>query len=312
MQWDEFIKRSKNATFLFYRDFLEYHADRFQDHSLLIFKKNQLIAVMPANIQNGILHSHQGLTYGGFVVEKNIVFKECLEVFKNVLQFLQEKEIKTITLKQLPKIYSLLPNDEVDYLLFLVQANLTRRDLSTSIDRNCALGVQSSNRKRGIKKGKKNNLQILEEQDFKEFWEKVLIPTLKEVHNNFPVHSLKEIQLLKLRFPASIRLFSIFKDTRLIAGCVIFETEKVAHAQYISSNTEGRELGALDFLFDYLIHKEFKEKNYFDFGISNENHGKNINEGLLHWKESFGARSIVHDFYEISTANHIYLKDVFL
>lgn len=312
IQWDEFITHSKNATFLFYRDFIEYHGNRFQDHSLLIFKNQKLIALMPANIENDILHSHQGLTYGGFVFEKSIVFKECFDVFKSVLKFLENKRIRTIKLKQLPKIYSLLPSDEIKYLLFLARAKLTRCDLSTSIDRDFPLGVQSSNRKRGIKKGKKNNLQINEEQNFQDFWDRILIPTLKEVHGESPVHSFQEIQLLKNKFPKNIRLFSVLKDASMIAGCLIFETEKVAHAQYISSNSDGRGMGALDFLFDHLIHEEFKNKKYFDLGTSNENQGRSINEGLLHWKESFGARSIVHEFYEIPTANHIYLKDVFL
>lgn len=312
IQWDEFITHAKNATFLFYRDFIEYHGNRFEDYSLLIFKDEKLIAVMPANIENDILHSHQGLTYGGFVFEKSIVFKECFEVFKSVLSFLEEKSISTIKLKQLPKIYSLLPSDEIDYLLLLAQARLTRCDLSTSIDRDFPLGVQTSNRKRGIKKGEKNKLQINEEQDFQGFWEQILIPTLQAIHGESPVHSHTEIQLLKNKYPKNIRLFSVLKDDSMIAGCVIFESEKVAHAQYISSNSDGRRMGALDFLFDHLIHEEFKNKKYFDLGTSNQNQGKNINEGLLHWKESFGARSVVHEFYEILTANHIYLKDVFL
>ncbi len=310
-QWDEFINRAKNATFLFSRDFMEYHADRFKDHSLLIFKKEKLIALMPANIQNDILYSHQGLTYGGFVFEKSLVFKECLTVFKSTLKFLEENGITTIKLKKLPKIYSLLPSEEIDYILFLAKAKLIRSDLSSTIDNGFALGIRS-NRRQGIKKAKKNNLQIIEQQDFRSFWEDVLIPTLEAVHGQSPVHSLEEIKMLKSRFPKNVRLFSVLSDNKVIAGCVIFETENVAHAQYIASNSEGREVSALDFLLDHLIHEEFKMKKYFDFGTSNENQGKSINGGLLQWKESFGARSTVYEFYQISTENHIYLKDVFL
>jgi len=29
-EWNEFIQKSKNGTFLFYRDFIEYHQDRFE------------------------------------------------------------------------------------------------------------------------------------------------------------------------------------------------------------------------------------------------------------------------------------------
>ena len=34
-EWDAFVKTSKNGTFLFMRDYMEYHNDRFIDYSLL-------------------------------------------------------------------------------------------------------------------------------------------------------------------------------------------------------------------------------------------------------------------------------------
>ncbi|MGG6545868.1 UNVERIFIED_CONTAM: GNAT family N-acetyltransferase, partial [Prevotella sp. 15_C9] len=32
-RWDRFVRRSKNGTFLMQRDYMDYHADRFQDCS---------------------------------------------------------------------------------------------------------------------------------------------------------------------------------------------------------------------------------------------------------------------------------------
>ena len=92
----------------------------------------------------------------------------------------------------------------------------------------------------------------------------------------------------------------------------IFESEKVAHAQYISTLKSKKELAGLDAIFDELIETTFATKHYFSFGISNENKGQQINQGLLKWKESFGARSVVHDFYNIETKNYNHLNDVFL
>ena len=48
--WDKFIDNASNSTFLFKRDFIEYHNDRFKDFSLLFYKNEKLIAVLPANI----------------------------------------------------------------------------------------------------------------------------------------------------------------------------------------------------------------------------------------------------------------------
>ena len=33
--WDAFVRASKNGNFLFLRDYMEYHRDRFEDASLV-------------------------------------------------------------------------------------------------------------------------------------------------------------------------------------------------------------------------------------------------------------------------------------
>ena len=309
--WDGFVKKAKNATFLFQRDFMDYHSNRFEDYSLLVYKGEKLLGILPGNIQDGVLHSHQGLSYGGLVLGKKTTFQETLLVFKSVLTFLAKDGIEILNLKLLPKIYNQLPSDEMDYLLFLIKAKLTRRDLSSSISNENPLKIESSNRLRGIKKGVKNELQVQEESNFDVFWKEVLEPNLKQVHNQKPVHSLKEISLLKSHFPENIRQFNVYKGNEIVAGATIFETVHVAHAQYISANELGRKTGGLDFLFNHLL-QHFAHKKYFDFGISNEAQGMKVNKGLLHWKESFGGRGIAHDFYEIRTENHHLLNDIFI
>ena len=48
--WDRYVANARNATFLFFRDYMDYHADRFQDYSLLFYVGNHLYAILPANI----------------------------------------------------------------------------------------------------------------------------------------------------------------------------------------------------------------------------------------------------------------------
>ncbi len=309
--WDSFVKEAKNSTFLFQRDFMDYHSDRFQDHSLLVYKAEKLVAVLPANISGSELHSHQGLSYGGLVLGKKITFEETLQIFKSLLAFLKSEDIKVLKLKLLPRIYHQLPSDEIDYLLFLVKASLIRRDITSCVFNGNPIKIVSSNRLRGIKKGEKNELQIKEEANFKPFWNEVLEPNLKQVHNQKPVHSLEEIELLQSRFPKNIKQFNVYKNGEIVAGATIFETATVAHAQYISANEIGRQTGGLDFLFNHLL-QHFSHRKQFDFGISNEAQGMKVNKGLLNWKETFGGRSITHDFYEIKTENHQLLYDVFI
>ena len=310
--WNEFVANAKNATFLFHRDFMEYHQDRFEDYSLLIFDDNQeLIAVLPANRIGETLFSHQGLTYGGIVIHKKTKLSDFISIAKSVFEYLNAEQFQKINFKEIPHIYTQIPSDELQYLMFLMQGNLVRRDVLSVLDLTSNFSF-SRDRKNGVKRGIKNNLAVKEEANFELFWNEILIPNLEVKHQAKPVHSLEEIQLLFSKFPKNIRQFNVYQNDKVVAGTIVFETDLVAHSQYISGNSDKNELGSLDFLHDYLISHVFKDKKYFDFGISNENQGKNINEGLLYWKESFGARSITQDFYEVNIENHNLLDNVLL
>jgi hypothetical protein len=290
---------------------MEYHQNQFEDFSLLIFKNDKLIAILPANKVDNAVYSHQGLTYGGLVFSKSIKFEVVLYVFKNLLLYLQENEISKLILKQLPTIYTNLPNDELQYLSFIVKAKLLRRDVLSSIYLNSSLKI-TSNRLEGFKKAKNFQLVIKEESNFDAFWNEILIPNLQTKYKVNPLHNLEEITLLKNRFPNNIRQFNVYYENTIVAGTTIFETKHVAHAQYISANETKNQLGSLDYLFVYLLSEVFKNKSVFDFGVSNENQGLHINKGLQFWKEGFGARSVTQDFYEIETKNHKHLDTVFI
>lgn len=48
-EWNGFVARSKNGTFLFDRRYMDYHSDRFEDYSLMFYREGRLYALMPAN-----------------------------------------------------------------------------------------------------------------------------------------------------------------------------------------------------------------------------------------------------------------------
>ena len=309
-QWDNFIDKSKNGTFLFQRDFLEYHKDQFEDYSILFYKDNDMIAVFPANKLNSTIYSHQGLTYGGLIIGSNIKFSDVLEIFKLLLSHLHSNNYTSLTIKEIPEIYKTLPSSEVKYLLHIVNSKLIRRDVLSVVK----IGKKSYSRDRtqGNNRGKKFKLNVKEVTNFDDFWNTILIPNLKSKHGVSPVHSLEEITRLNNLFPKKIRQFNVYLDDVIVAGATIFETKTTAHVQYISANKEKNKLGSLDYLFTYLIEEVFNSKEYLDFGNSNENNGKNINQGLLYWKEGFGARSVTQDFYEIKTSNFKKLENIMI
>ncbi|WP_282136650.1 GNAT family N-acetyltransferase [Seonamhaeicola maritimus] len=290
---------------------MEYHSDRFIDASLMVYNKDKLIALLPANKIGNKVCSHQGLTYGGLVLQPNTKFDVVLEAFKSILKYLQEEGVDILSLKSLPFIYSDFPNDEMPYLMFRLKADLVRRDTLSVIDLKRRLKV-SSNRLEGVKRGVKHNLIVKEEETFDAFWNTILISNLEQKHAAAPVHSLDDIRYLKQRFPKNIRQFNVYYNEEIVAGTTVFESKFVAHSQYISGNEHKNILGSLDFLHAYLIDEVFKHKAYFDFGTSNENKGLHINKGLQFWKEGFGARMVTQDFYEVSTMQFNVLNEVFV
>jgi hypothetical protein len=297
-QWNAFIGQAKNATFLFHRDFMEYHNDRFEDYSLIVLDGEKWVAVLPANREGNEVYSHQGLTYGGLVYKEQTKLAKVTEIFQAVLLFLKENKIEKLQIKTIPSIYHIKPAEELQYALFLADAKLIRRDTLSVIDLSQKSKI-ATGRLEGVQKGIKKELKIIEVTIFDDFWDKVLIPNLQDKYNAKPVHSLNEITSLKLLFPDNIRQFNVYDGDIIVAGTTIFESQNVAHAQYISGNESKSENGSLDFLYHHLITNIFKNKKFFDFGISNEAQGKILNNGLCFWKESFGASTVVHDFYEI-------------
>ncbi len=288
---------------------MDYHSDRFQDFSLMVYKNDKLIAVLPANKVDSRLYSHQGLTYGGFIYKKNFKSMDAIQCYRAILKFLNDGGIHDLTLKELPSIYLHNPtNNPLAYLFFKTNAELIRTDLHSVIDMKHK--SYSNSRKEGVKRGAKANLRVEESDSFDLFWNTILIPNLTSKHGVKPVHSLEEITLLKARFKKNIRQFNVLLDENIVGGTTVFETEQVAHCQYISGNADKNELGSLDFLHHHLIETVFKNKQYFDFGTSNINAGQQINEGLLFWKEGFGARSIPQEFYEIKTENYKLLESI--
>jgi hypothetical protein len=295
--WNDFLNNAKNYHFFFHRDYLAYHKGRFEDSSLLIYdSKNKLIALLPANIDNRILYTHQGLTYGGFIVNDNMKTEIMIDIFENVKNYLKEHNIYKVIYKTIPYIHHLKPAEENLYALFIQNATLIQRDIGAVIDLQKPIKY-SNGRKWSLKKAKNEGFDIEESQDFKSFWT-LLEEILKQQHDSKPIHSLDEIQHLNSLFSKNIKLFLVKKDDKLLAGGITFENPEIVHLQYVANSNEGRKIGALDFLIDHLIHESKKDKKYFDFGTSNEQNGRFLNKGLIDQKERFGARAVVNDRYE--------------
>lgn len=292
-QWDAFIRAARNGHFMFERAYMDYHADRFTDHSILVFEDDALIAVLPANIKDDTLYTHQGLTFGGFV-HAAIRAGRMLDIVPALAAWLKEQGVAQLYYKFVPHIYHQVPSEEDRYALSFLEPVSRRCDISTTVNV-AQRGKVSDLRKRGVKKAQKNGLKLVEGGDWGAFWD-VLSARLGDKYETKPVHTLDEIKRLHASFPHAIRLFTVQDASgAVLAGSAIYETATVAHAQYIASGDAGLEQGALDLLFDTLIGEIFAHKRYFDFGISTEQQGKYLNRALIAFKEGFGGGGVTYD-----------------
>lgn len=297
--WDEFVASCVNATFMHQRAYMDYHSHRFTDCSLMAYHDGKLIAVMPANRRLGIIYSHQGLTYGGWLYKlKYFDGTVMMKLMESTMEWMQANGIVIWNYKAVPHIYHRYPAEEDLYALFRVGAELSESNLSTSVLLSNPLPFDRGN-KSGVNVALKAGVEVVQSDDWKAYWQ-VLSEVLEARHQTAPVHSVEEIKLLHSRFPDNIRLYTASLEGKPVAGVVMFYTHTVAHSQYIASNEQGRRVKALPLLFHHLI-AEAKEmgKTYFDFGISNENHGLLLNEGLLQQKSRLGGRGIVYNTYKI-------------
>jgi hypothetical protein len=296
--WNAFVAASKNGTFLFNRAYMDYHADRFTDHSLVVRHNGDVVALLPAHRDGEAVHSHNGLTYGGFVLSDDMTTPVMMEVFEASCAFLRGEGVTTFTYKTVPHIYHRQPAEEDRYALFRTDAVLYRRDLLSTIDMDRRLPTQAR-RRRGASKAERAGVEIAESTEWARYWV-LLTAHLEQRYAVGPVHDIEEILRLHSHFPGNIRLFTAMHSDSMLGGLVIYETEKVAHLQYAAATSEGLALGCLDRLFFHLLDVVFANKRWFDFGNSTERQGRHLNSGLIIQKEGFGGRAVAHDFYRIS------------
>lgn len=296
-EWDKLVGESRNGTFLHRRGYMEYHSARFTDCSLLFYRGNEPVALLPAHIKDGCFCSHNGLTYGGLLMGKGVTAEEVLEMFTLLQEFiLSETTAKKLIYKPTPHIYHNYPCEEDLYALFRNNARLSERKISSALPLGSPIPIGG---RRKLTDAAKSRLRITEESDFTAFWS-ILQERLHSKYGVSPVHSLQEITLLKQRFPQNIILTCVTDSNgNILGGTVLFVTDRVVHMQYSATTDEGRRVSALDHLYEYLIDKRFTDKAFFDFGVSVEEGGRYLNSGLIAYKERLGGRAVVYDTYVI-------------
>jgi hypothetical protein len=300
-EWDDAVLASRSRVFLFLRDYMDYHSDRFRDHSLIFKAAGRIVAVLPASERGDQLSSHAGLTFGGLLLAPRTTTSITLDVMDALQEHLREGEFTSLLYKAVPHIYQDHPAEEDLYALFRAGARLVRRDVSSAIRLGARLPL-SKGRKSAVTVARKAGVVVERSHDFAAFMA-VEDEQLQARFDTAAVHSGAEMTSLAARFPDNIALYTAALDGELIAGTIVYESRQVAHTQYIAATDVGRSVSAMDLVLSRLLTEDYAHKRWFDFGISTSEEGRRLNTGLIANKESYGARAVAHDFYALPPAS---------
>lgn len=295
--WNAFVASAKNSLFMHDRNFMDYHADRFLDNSLMFFDDDELLALLPANKRDTGLFSHGGLTYGGFITNTKMKQHKMLECFDVLKSYMMENGFSSLIYKTIPYCYFTNSAQEDIYALFKNGARLLKVEASSVIDFQYPIKIPKG-RKAQIGRAKRDGVSVEVSTDFDSFIA-LENAVLSSRHNTHAVHTGAELLLLHERFPNQIELYTAHYNEKLIAGVLVFVYENAIHTQYMAADDTAREIGALDLCLSEIISRYSATKRFLDFGISTENDGAVLNEGLINQKESFGARTIAYQTWKL-------------
>lgn len=296
-EWDDIVAASRNGTFLHKRAYMDYHASRFNDASLIARdSRGRAIALLPAHSCGDAVASHRGLTYGGWLMTMRADAAAMLEIWNMTAELYRSHGFRELFYRPAPHIYHKYPAEEDLYALFRAGGRLDSTLISSVIATANAPRFDET-RRQGVRKAEAAGVTVGESDDWAAFWD-ILTDLLAERHNAAPVHSLAEITMLQARFPDNIKLYTATVDGRIIGGTVLYITDTVAHTQYVATTAQGRDLNALPLLYSRLL-EQYSHLPYFDFGTSNEDAGRILNTGLIAQKQAYGARAIIYPSFTV-------------
>lgn len=314
-EWDAFVAQAKNGTFLFHRLYMDYHAHRYADSSLMFYDDGgKLAALLPAHLRTQAtfagedttdgkaptLVSHGGLTYGGLIMAPHFSPMLAMESFHELNQWCRMQGIGSVEYKPVPHIYHRLHAEDDLYAIHHVcKARLIGRDAGTDIIRHRAPRWERV-RRRGVKRATEARITVRRSDDYAAFW-RILSSNLHTRYGVQPVHTLDEIELLHGRFPKNIKLYCAYHTEQIVGGLVLYITPTVVHAQYSAATAEGKKLGAMDAIYHHVLSNEYKDVPHFDFGRSTEGPaGDVLNPRLIFQKQGYGGTTVCYDTYRWS------------
>lgn len=305
-EWDNFVLSSNNGTMFHLQKFFDYHSPgKFTFNHLIFLEKNEIIAVLPGQIKNGLFESPIGASYGS-IVTGDIKFSFAMELISTLLDYGKKVGIKEFRLTPAPLIYENYPNQNLDFAMLWQGFKFELHYISSAIkldkERDIISRFQSTVR-RNIRKTLLNpDIRVEINERYDEFYPILL--SNKSKHNVKPTHSYEDLIRLKTLLPENLKLFMVYYKDKPIAGSSMFLTNNnVALCFYNMLLYEYQHLKPIHRVM-YEVVKWSTENNfrYVDIGVSQDTKADNPmtpSMSLIDFKEKFDAKTIMRNTFYI-------------
>ncbi len=311
-EWDQFVRASRNGTIFHEQHFLGYHPQgRFQDASLMVRRKGQLVAVFPAvwRIANAgpgqelTLHSHAGASYGGPVFAAKAKTRWIYDAMSAVCQHAALCGASSMEMRLPPHVFHSRPLEELEFVLRALGFDLHRRELSTYVELPAdgeLLPRYDLNCRNAIHKAQRLGLTGERSQDLPGFWQ-LLAANLASKHQVSPTHSLGELLELRDRYPERVLLFAAADQGKMLAATLVLHCNRqAAHTFYMASDSAEQPKRPLNLAVHAALNwAQTAGIERMNFGVSTPG-GTSVNWGLLSFKESFGGQGTFRDTYRLT------------
>jgi hypothetical protein len=296
--WNSCIAGAKNGSFLFMRDYMDYHRDRFDDHSLVFDRGGRTLACLPAHRVGDTLSSHQGLTFGGLVMHEGIRLSDVAAILRSLLDYMSANGFRTLYYRHMPHPYHRLPAEEDLFVLSSLGARVIETKATCVVPAGRP-ALYSPTVRRAARRFSREGLTLRRSFDFGPFMA-LCESYLWRRRGVRPVHTGEELERLAGRFSDNIVLYVIERGSDIEGGAVIYRNPTCARSQYVAQSTFGQKSRILPALYDHVLNKVLMDGTMFDFGHSTDPETGLHDEDLHIYKESYGARTIQLSSYHLS------------
>lgn len=306
-RFDAFVSSSRNGTIFHTRRFLSYHSEsRFQDHSLLFFDGETIVGVLPAAQKDGILVCHPGASYGGLVEGADASVADTGVMLRALFDYAKAQKFFGISMLRLPpaSVQKQYAEDQL-YWYFQQGYQLTRVEMDGAIDltdlqKDTVLESFTGKCRNMVRQAERAGIQVRLSNDFATFWP-ILEGVLHGRHGTKPTHTLAEILRLHELLPDGFRLLAAYKGDTMVGGIVLVTLHQMAlYTLYMAQEYSAQKDHPMHMLLTEAVRLGIVEKrSVLHLGVSTEDGGKTINEGLFFFKESFGCRPVRRESWEI-------------